>query len=212
MNNLNSTLLRYKFRFLLASILLVLAVLSFPQPDLLLELGSILFMVLAGLNTVRFHNRLAQAISVAGVVSLLLLFIPNEWSLNPVLRLGIPQIIFFLLLAFSIFHRVTQERPVTSELFYGLCALYLNFSLAFALAYNLIEGLFPNSFQSSFDQLGLDKFVYFSMITLTTIGYGDVSPVHPLARLLAGLEAIMGVLFTALVVARVLSLMDDSRE
>ncbi|RFQ31578.1 two pore domain potassium channel family protein [Pseudomonas sp. ATCC 13867] len=100
---------------------------------------------------------------------------------------------------------------MTRELLYGLCALYLNFVLSFALTYNLIDHLYPHSFQSSSGPLDMPGFVYFSMVTLTTIGYGDIVPVHPLARFLAGSEAIMGVLFMALAVARGVSLVNDDR-
>lgn len=203
----------YRFRLLLNSILLVLLVLSIPRPHAALELGSLLLMVLAGINTVRSHSRWFYLICTMGILSLFMSFVPNNWHIHSFLKHGIPQITFMLLLVVSIFQRVTQQRPVTRELLYGLCALYLNFVLAFALSYNLIERLNPHSFVSSNGPLDMASFVYFSMITLTTIGYGDIVPVHPLARLLAGSEAIMGALFIALAVARGLSLMnDDSKD
>ncbi|MFV3305319.1 potassium channel family protein [Pseudomonas sp. NY15181] len=199
----------YRFRLLLNSVLLVLLVLSIPSPPRSLELGSLLLMVLAGINTVRSTSKGFYLICGMGILSLCMSFVPDSWHIHPFLKRGIPQIAFILLLAISIFHRVTQQRPVTRELLYGLCALYLNFVLSFALTYNLIERLHPHSFQTSNGPLDMACFVYFSMITLTTIGYGDIVPVHPLARLLAGSEAIMGALFIALAVARGLSLMSD---
>lgn len=203
----------YRFRLLLNSVLLVLLVLSIPEPPALLELVSLLLMVLAGVNTVRSHNRWFHLICVMGTVSLCMSLVPDSWHIHPFLKRGIPQITFLILLVSSIFHRVTQQRPVTRELLYGLCALYLNFVLSFALTYNLIERLHPHSFVSANGPLDMASFVYFSMITLTTIGYGDIVPVHPLARLLAGSEAIMGALFIALAVARGLSLLsDDNRD
>ncbi|MFS2125152.1 potassium channel family protein [Pseudomonas sp. Pseusp97] len=199
----------YRFRLLLNSVLLLLLVMAVPSPPIALELASLLLMVLAGLNTVRSHFRWFYLLSGMGALSLCLAFVPDSWHFHPLLRKGIPQIGFILLLAISLFHRVTQQRPVTRELLYGLCALYLNFVLCFALTYNLIEHLYPRSFQSSNGPLDMAGFVYFSMITLTTIGYGDIVPVHPLARLLAGSEAIMGVLFMAVAVARGLGLMNQ---
>lgn len=204
-------LLRYRFRLLLGSIILVVALLAFPSPPLPLELGSLVLMVLAALNTLRIRSTLFHFICLAGTVSLGMLFIPSDWNLRPLLHQGIPQVCFYLLLVVALFRRVTQERPVTGELLYGLCSLYLNFILVFAFAYNLIEQLWPNSFTGN-APLHLDSFIYFSMITLTTIGYGDIAPVFPLARLLAGAEAIMGALFIALAVARGLSLMRDQDE
>ena len=53
-------------------------------------------------------------------------------------------------------------------------------------------------------------FVYFSFVTLTTVGYGDVTPVHPLARSLAVAEALTGQLYPAILLARLVSLATDS--
>ena len=160
----------YRFRLLLNSVLLVLLILSIPEPPMLLELGSLLLMVLAGINTVRSHSKWFELICGMGILSLCMSFVPDSWPVHPFLKRGIPQIAFILLLVVSLFHRVTQQRPVTRELLYGLCALYLNFVLSFALTYNLIEHLHPHSFQTGNDPLDMASFVYFSMITLTTIG------------------------------------------
>jgi hypothetical protein len=206
---LSRFLLHYRYRLLLNSILLMLIVLAFPSPPQWLAFTSLMLMTLAGLNTVRSRSRLFQAISTMGVFSLCALFTPPHWGLHPILHQGVPQLAFILLLVASLFQRVTRARPVTGELLYGLCALYLNFALSFALTYNMIEQLWPHSFQTANGNIGLDSLVYFSMITLTTIGYGDIVPANPLARLLAGSEAIMGALFIALAVARGLSLMSD---
>lgn len=204
-------LLHYRFRLLLGSIILLLIIAAFPSPPLFLELCSLVLMVLAALNTLRSRSPLFLFICLAGIASLVMLFIPGDWQLRPLLHQGIPQMCFYLLLVVALFRRVTRERPVTDELLYGLCSLYLNFVLVFAFAYNLIEQLWPNSFTGN-APLHLDSFIYFSMITLTTIGYGDIAPTLPLARLLAGAEAIMGALFIALAVARGLSLMSDQEE
>lgn len=207
----NRFLNHYRYRLLLVSVVFVLIVLSIPSPPQWLELGTLLFMVLAGLNTVRSRSRWFYLVCLMGTVSLFTSVVPGAWHLQPFLARGVPQMLFILLLAASTFQSVTQQRPVTGELLYGLCALYLNFVLSFAISYSLIAHLLPNSFQTSNGPLDLASFVYFSMVTLTTIGYGDIVPVHPLARLLAGSEAIMGALFIALAVARGLNMLNDTR-
>ena len=58
---------------------------------------------------------------------------------------------------------------------------------------------------------GPRAFFYFSFVTLTTVGYGDVLPVHPVARSLAMLEAVTGSLYLAILVARLVSLSVSSR-
>ncbi len=54
-------------------------------------------------------------------------------------------------------------------------------------------------------------FIYFSFVTLTTVGYGDIAPVHPFARSLCNVEAVIGQLYPATLLARLVSLEIGSR-
>ena len=80
--------------------------------------------------------------------------------------------------------------------------------LAWASSYELIVELWPGEF----DELSKDpverwnQLVYFSLATLTTFGYGDISPINPLARLWSTLEAVTGVLYVAILVARLVAI------
>ena len=56
------------------------------------------------------------------------------------------------------------------------------------------------------------KLLYFSFITLTSVGFGDIVPVHPVAQTLAMLEALIGQLFPAILLARLVSLEIESRQ
>ena len=64
----------------------------------------------------------------------------------------------------------------------------------------------------AFDTPGVDEdyasvhFLYYSFVTLTTLGYGDIRPISPTARILSVTEAITGVLYTAILIARLVSL------
>ncbi|HEY6611315.1 MAG TPA: potassium channel family protein [Pseudomonas sp.] len=203
---MNDILLRYRFRLLLVASGLLTLVMGWPAPPLWLEWGCLLGLVLAGINTLR-HKRLFQQLALwIGGVNLLLLGLDQLIVLPQALSDGLGLIAFYLLLCATLFHRVTGERPVTKELLYGLCALYLQLGLAFAFAYQVVSGLVPGAF-NSVDKLLLDDFVYYSLATLTTVGYGDIHAIAPAARLLAGAEAVMGVMFIALLVARSLALM-----
>ena len=107
------------------------------------------------------------------------------------------------------FNRVIHERPVTGELIYGLLALYLLLALAYAMAYQLINSLQPDAFRSLHGPLQINDFVYYSLVTLTTLGYGDIHALAPAARLLSVSEAVAGVMFIAIAVARSLMLIND---
>ncbi len=88
--------------------------------------------------------------------------------------------------------------------------LYLNFGLYVFTLYRLIDVLLPNAFhglpESGVEHGSGAALLYFSFTTLTTLGYGDITPVHPLARNLADLEAVIGQLYPATLLARLVSL------
>jgi len=206
---LNEFLLRYRFRLLLLASVLLTLVLGWPRPPVWLEWGCLLLLVLTAINTLR-HKRVFQQLALLlGLGSLALIGLDRLIDLPQALSDGLSMIAFYLLLSAALFRRVSSERPVTRELLYGLCALYVQIALAFAFAFQVVNGLQPGAFSGPGAPLELDDFIYYSLATLTTVGYGDIHAIAPLARLLAGAEAVTGVLFIALAVARTLALMHD---
>lgn len=92
----------------------------------------------------------------------------------------------------------------------GAIVLYLNFALFFFTLYQLVNVLVANAF-SGLPPSGAEygsgaALLYFSFSTLTTASFGDISPVYPIARNLANLEAVIGQLFPATLLARLVSL------
>ena len=185
---LNALLLRYRLRLLFAASVLLTAVLGWPKPALWLAWGSLLLVLLASL-------------------ALLLLERVLQW--HPLFGQGVGMMVFYLAMVASLFNRVIHERPVTGELIYGLLALYLLLALAYAMAYQLINSLQPDAFRSLHGPLQINDFVYYSLVTLTTLGYGDIHALAPAARLLSVSEAVAGVMFIAIAVARSLMLIND---
>ena len=80
--------------------------------------------------------------------------------------------------------------------------------MTWALTYIVIDILDP----TAFEQLAVSAwaggtdYVYFSFVTLTTLGYGDITPLTPVAQTLAWLEAVVGQLYLAILVARLVGL------
>ena len=86
----------------------------------------------------------------------------------------------------------------------GAVCIFLLFAFVWAVLYQFLEALIPGSFNgmtSGPEQDHFDRFVYFSLVTLTTLGYGDISPKTSLAGVLATLEAVVGVFYIAILVA-----------
>jgi hypothetical protein len=95
---------------------------------------------------------------------------------------------------------------VTFHRLQGAVLLYLKMAVAFAYIYRILATLAPGAFDppGAIDEGG--RAIYFSLVTLTSTGYGDLVPVHPLARSAATLEALIGQLFPATLLARLVTL------
>jgi len=97
----------------------------------------------------------------------------------------------------------------------GAVLIYLTIAVTFSSLYMFVGLIFPNAFSGlpAFrDQPQLiSDLIYYSVVTLTTVGYGDVTPVHPLARSISNLEAIIGQLYPATLLARLVTLHTENR-
>jgi hypothetical protein len=104
---------------------------------------------------------------------------------------------------------------VTWHRIQGAVVLYLNFALFFFTIFRLIEVLAPGAFKGlppAGSEYGSGAaLLYFSFSTLTTLGFGDIIPIHPMARTLANLEAVLGQLYPATLLARLVSLEIEHR-
>lgn len=99
------------------------------------------------------------------------------------------------------------RREVMTEVVLAATALYLILGSAFAALYALIFWVDPGAFISSTGgAVGWQQLLYYSYITLTTVGYGDVLPVGHVAQSVAAFEAIAGTLYTILLLSRLVGL------
>jgi len=99
--------------------------------------------------------------------------------------------------------RITYHRVM------GAVLLYLTVAVIFAALFTVVGTMVPKAFNGMVVQDSpalASNLIYFSFATLTTTGYGDVSPVHPLARSLCNLEAVFGQLYPATLLARLVTL------
>jgi hypothetical protein len=105
---------------------------------------------------------------------------------------------------------IKRTTGISANLIYGGLSVYLMLGWIFAGLGMLIELESPGSYSISFRE-GQDidqsmiRFLYFSFVTLTTTGYGDVLPLSAHARLLANLEAVIGQIFLAVTIARLVA-------
>lgn len=97
---------------------------------------------------------------------------------------------------------VLLPEVMNANKLYGAGAIYLMLGVTWAYFYGVIQYFYPGSFAPAGAPLNQLDFLYFSFTVLTTVGFGDIVPVHPVARGLTTIEQIIGVLYVAILIAR----------
>jgi hypothetical protein len=206
------------FRFSVACFLgvLVLNILISPFVDLL-QSGSLiettfmtLIMLFALLSIAGGRSALVGAVLVAPAAV-------GEWLnfcrpdiLTYVLTRG-AGLLFIGFVVVQLLRFIVYAPRVDSEVLCAAVAAYLLSGLAWSLAYAVLERVDPNSFvftigPKSGQSMNGFTGLYFSFITLTTVGYGDIIPSSGAARMLVIVEAMFGMFYTALLISRLVSL------
>ena len=164
-------------------------------------------IVITGGIAVGASRRTVTLISILVVVfALEEVLIAGDWKslASPLLSMSL-----FLVLSGLMVVQVFRPGSITWERILGAIAVYLLLALVWANLYTALLSLLPDPFGGSLGRTGLEAYpelVYFSMVTITTTGYGDISPVHPVARSIANMEGMIGVLYPSIFIARLLSL------
>ncbi len=114
---------------------------------------------------------------------------------------------FFGLTVAGLFSYLTSARSVIGAHLYTAISIYLLLGLQWFALYSAIETFYPGSFVHVNATIAdrRSELLYFSLVTLSTIGYGDVVPLHGEVRMLAALEGVTGVLYVAITVALLVS-------
>ena len=145
------------------------------------------------------------------VVALSITFEAHLWTLDTrvhrVLQDGM-VVGFLLWVLVVVLREVFRPRTREVDAVVGALCGFLLILMVFVRVHGLIEALRPDSYRmdglalsARSDAMVLATFQYFSTITLTTVGFGDIVPVTPAARLVTGLEAMVGQLYLAVVIA-----------
>jgi hypothetical protein len=120
-------------------------------------------------------------------------------------------LVFLAFLIWQFLRFILCAPRVDSEVLCAGISVYLLLGLSWTFAYLLVAGAVPDAFAFTGEPAGSHSLqsanaFYFSFITLSTVGYGDIVPVSPVARMLAAMEAITGTLFVAVLIARLVAL------
>jgi hypothetical protein len=127
--------------------------------------------------------------------------------------LSFPQLIlafsFLSLSTYQAWRQVMFTGVIDSNKIIGAICIYILLGLVWAFGYLLVEAIFPHSFNGLDHKLwqqNMQELIYYSMVTLTTLGYGDVTPAAPVARFMAYMESITGIFYTTVLVASLIGI------
>lgn len=205
-----------RYRLLLAALaaLLVLPALVGPAlaRPLVLHAAMALVLTLAiyTLSGERRHLWIALLLGVPSLLARLLALSLDSPSLQ--VTAGSLAVLFLAFTAAVILRDVLRRGRIGEAKITGAVCVYLLLGLIWGLLYGLLYTLEPGSLSLPEEArasrpLGTEPaFVYFSFVTLTTLGYGDVLPVGPRAQTLAWTEAVVGQLFLAILIGRLVGL------
>ena len=126
----------------------------------------------------------------------------GSWAKAFFLLIQLVYILYLGIAAYLILRDILWSQEITIDTIRGGICVYLLIGFVWALLYGITASVDSNAFSQpiiEFESYG--RAVYFSFTTLTTLGYGDIIPVSPLAKMLTNLEAIIGQLYPAILIA-----------
>jgi voltage-gated potassium channel len=202
---------RMRFSILLFT-LVFLAILNplleeigFVRAQVLLNI-SVILILLSGAYAIARTRKAFVATLIVALCPVILMGLKPYVSWNVQLAVEILIALFFSMIAVMILRRVLKDEKVTWEKISAALCFYFLIGIVWAFFYYMIGTLHPESFQISGIGTGFSTFVYYSMITLTTVGYGDITPLTPFTRSLSFVEAIIGQFYLTVLVARLVGL------
>lgn len=207
----NMTIKQYLFerRFLLLLILLLAMLLLVPFMEdysgfrflVDITITGIFIAAMYAISTKKHHVIFALFLVAPMIVTFWIdYFMTVKWAF---VIAEICGIIFFLFAIINIVNFIRKEDEVTQEVIYAAVVVYLLMAMLWSNLYQLLETLAPGSFSMPEGQIQNDRllFLYFSLVTITTLGYGDMTPLTDRAAGLASVEALSGQIYLVVLVA-----------
>lgn len=214
------------YSVLLGSLIFVMGTWSFIGEDtwigLLMQIGFTVMMASALFACFRTRSAFVVGL-LLGVGAQVCQGVGEIWEIDAAIfaASGL-KVLFFGMVTYGVLADVVTSRKVTMRVVAGACSVYLLLAITFGTVFTLLEHVWPGSF--SFGDVYVSEIEagyahetrsailsYYSLITITTVGYGDVTPASPAARGLSALEGVIGQLFIAVFLARFVALEISTR-
>lgn len=199
-----------KGRFMYLTFSLLLLMLLYPfmqawgQTGIILLTSLLSFIPLASVYAFsytkkEFNHFLMLAIPYI-ISSWLLIFFQDTILMHVSSGLAI---FFYFYTVYLLITYIMRAEHINADTLYGVVSIYLLIGVLWFNIYSLIHSISPISFENLHQASDL---FYYSFVTLTTLGYGDITPVTSFSKTFAILEAVMGILYTAIVISRIVGI------
>ncbi|KAA6185109.1 two pore domain potassium channel family protein [Thiohalocapsa marina] len=208
-----------RFSILLLSLLVLGGASGFATTAIGELLGNLAAsaVLLAGLASM-YHNRMLLLIGCVVLVPAL----ATRWTFFWLQASALAPISISFSLLFTVFNAgalflyIQRRGSPTNDTVYGGICVYVLLGYAFALIFILLEMLAPGSFAfASAPPQGTielqSQLIYFSFVTLSTLGFGDITPATPPAQSLTMIESVVGPMFIAVFIARLVGVRTSHR-
>lgn len=196
-------LIAYRFALVLCALLalILIAPLLGNDPKGEANVAILFSLILIGLGITSVRPWLASAVSVIWIG--LVWLVPFDDHIASEIAIDLMLMMVCLLAIEGALWKALRRADVGSEELCAAVSAYLLIGISFAAIYAALQSLDPAAF--ALDALDAERswsaLLYFSFATLTTLGYGDVTPVSSLARAWASVEAVIGTIFLAILIA-----------
>ena len=164
-------------------------------------LTTIFFAIIFAIRSKRSHVIVAAILVLPLIVSTWSIYFVEFTQMSLLTRIF--GVLFFGYAVIIILQMIAGSTDITRETIFAAVVAYLLIALMWAFAYMILELLIPGSFSQPGESIRLEtmRFEYFSFITITTLGYGDIAPLTNRASALALLEALVGQIYLVVLVA-----------
>jgi hypothetical protein len=211
-NVLIQTCFKGKFLFLLISILCILVFVPIFKGFVEIRILTNIFLTTTLISGVYAVSKKKHVLLTA--VFLAMPFFASMWT---GILLKVPSlvlvgecfgILFTGFIVIIILSFIFGEQEVTINVIHGAIVVYLLIAIMWAFIYSVLEIIQPGSFAIGEGQIEVGRllFIYYSFVTITTLGYGDITPVTAPANSFAILEAVTGQIYLVVLVARLVGM------
>jgi hypothetical protein len=199
----------HKHRFLMLLCVLIFFIIITPFVDPLFEHTIIVDIIVTAVFIAAMYSIVRKKHHVVIGVLLALPMVISVWLgyvIHSTVVVVIGHIFGILFIGFAILQLigfVLASGEVTREVLFAAIIIYLLMALMWSFAYIVLESMVPGSFNMRDSGLNVEQFVflYYSFVTITTLGYGDITPLTQQAGALTILEAIVGQIYLVVLVA-----------